>query len=89
MKNLTLAFRACKNLSLSLLRRGMSALVQASFPPRENLTTKDENTSFTLGGETPPLLLNSELRTPNSELTIFKLAPHGTIPQPSMKILCD
>ncbi len=31
---------------------------------RENLTTKHENNSLTLGEETPPLLLNSELRTP-------------------------
>ncbi len=56
---------------------------QASLP-WSNPTTKHENNSLTLGGENPPLL--SELRTPNSELPIFKLVPYKKISHLPMKI---
>ncbi len=46
----------------------MGAGVQGTGGERGLVIFALENNSLTLGGETPPLLLNSELRTPNSEL---------------------
>ena len=53
-------------------------------PSRSNPTTKHENNSLTLGGETPPLL-----RTPNSELRTpyFQASPPRENPTPKLSTI--